>query len=53
MPDFMGLATEGEDEVRGWGVEKGDPSAESERGISSDIGRELLRAYLEYKQHPD
>ena len=36
----MGLAAE-EDEVRGWGV--GDPSAELERRISSDIGREHLQ----------
>ena len=42
MPDFVGLAAE-EDEVRGWGVEKGDPSAELERRISSDIGREHLQ----------
>ena len=47
MPDFMGLAAE-EDEVRGWGVEKGDPSAELERRISSDIGRELLRGAISY-----
>ena len=45
MPDFMGLAAE---EVRGWGVEKGDPSAELERRINSDIGRELLRGAISY-----
>ena len=46
MPDFMGLAAE--EEVRGWGVEKGDPSAELERRINSDIGRELLRGAISY-----
>ena len=46
MPDFM--AEEEEDEVRGWGVEKGDPSAELERRISSDMGRELLRGAISY-----
>lgn len=47
VPDFMGLAAE-EDEARGWGVEKGDPTAELARRISSDIGRELLRGAISY-----
>ena len=37
----MGLAAE-EDEVQGWGVEKGDPTAELARG------RELLRGAVSY-----
>lgn len=47
VPDFMGLAAE-EDEVRGWGVEKGDPITELARRISSDIGTELLRGAISY-----
>ena len=47
VPDFTGLAAE-EDEERGWGVEKGDPSAELARRISSDIGTELLRGAISY-----
>jgi len=43
----MGLAAE-EDEVRGWGVERGDPTTELARRISSDIGRELLRGAISY-----
>ena len=41
------LAAE-EDEVRGWGVEKGDPTTELARRISSDIGKELLRGAISY-----
>ena len=47
VPYLLGLAAE-EDEVRGWGVEKGDPTAELARRISSDIGRELLRGAISY-----
>ena len=43
----MDLAAE-EDEVRGWGVEKGVPTAELARRISSDIGREFLRGAISY-----
>jgi hypothetical protein len=42
------MAEEEDDEVRGWGVEKGDPSAELERRISSDMGREPLRGAISY-----
>ena len=47
MPDFVGLAAE-EEEVRGWGVEKGDPTAKLARRINSDIGREFLRGAISY-----
>ena len=46
MPEFTGLAEE--EEVRGWGVAKGDPGMELARRISSDIGRELRRGAISY-----